>query len=120
MQWSVNECVISMAGISRSVAITAMYIMLVTSLDNEQALTIIKHCRPQAGPNLGFRMQLQNYYRKDVEEVCMCLCVCVCVCTCVCMWFVYIIWPCVINEIRDAVLSKQLECLLGSYCLGNE
>ena len=76
MQWSVNDCVISMAGISRSVAITAMYIMLVTSLDNEQALTIIKHCRPQAGPNLGFRMQLQSYYRNYVEKVCVCVCVC--------------------------------------------
>ena len=87
MQWSVNDCVISMAGISRSVAITAMYIMLVTSLDNEQALTIIKHCRPQAGPNLGFRMQLQSYYRNHVEKVCVCvLCVCVCVvCVCVCV-----------------------------------
>ena len=60
----------SMAGISRSVAISAMYIMLVTSLDNEQALTIIKHCRPQAGPNLGFRMQLKNYYTNHAEKVC--------------------------------------------------
>ena len=77
-----------MAGISRSVAITAMYIMLVTSLDNEQALAIIKHCRPQARPNLGFKTQLQTYYRNHVEKVCVCVCVCsvcVCVCVCVCM-----------------------------------
>ena len=60
----------SMAGISRSVTITAMYIMLVTSLDNEQALMIIKHCRPQAGPNFGFRSQLKLYYMNHAEEVC--------------------------------------------------
>ena len=59
-----------MAGISRSVAISAMYIMLVTSLDNEQALTIIKHCRPHARPNFGFRTQLKLYYMNHAEEVC--------------------------------------------------
>jgi len=69
-----------MAGISRSVAITAMYIMLVTSLDNEQALTIIKQCRPQAGPNFGFRMQLQNYYKNYVQEVCNVQCVLLILC----------------------------------------
>jgi len=58
-----------MAGISRSVTITAMYIMLVTSLTNEQALTIIKQCRPQAGPNAGFTSQLKNYYDKYAETV---------------------------------------------------
>ena len=80
-----------MAGISRSVAITAMYIMLVTSLDNEQALAIIKHCRPQAGPNLGFRMQLQTYYRNHVEKVCVRPCVCVYVTICVCVVWV-VVW----------------------------
>jgi len=58
-----------MAGISRSVTITAMYIMLVTSLTNEQALAIIRQCRPQAGPNFGFRSQLKNYYDKYAETV---------------------------------------------------
>ncbi|XP_065913708.1 dual specificity protein phosphatase 22-like [Dysidea avara] len=56
-----------MAGISRSVTITAMYIMLVTSLSHEQALTIIRQCRPQAGPNIGFRTQLKDYYDKYAE-----------------------------------------------------
>jgi len=59
-----------MAGISRSVTITAMYIMLVTDLNNEQALTIIRQCRPQAGPNMGFRSQLKDYYVKYAETVC--------------------------------------------------
>ncbi|XP_065916098.1 dual specificity protein phosphatase 22-B-like isoform X1 [Dysidea avara] len=58
------QCV---AGVSRSVTITAMYIMLVTSLSHEQALTIIRQCRPQAGPNIGFRTQLKNYYDKYAE-----------------------------------------------------
>ena len=58
-----------MAGISRSVTITAMYIMLVTSLSHEQALTIIRQCRPQAGPNIGFRTQLKDYYDKYAEVV---------------------------------------------------
>ena len=60
--------------------ITAMYIMLVTSLDDEQALTIVKQCRPQAGPNGGFRTQLQKYYKSHAAKVCVsvhssCLCV---------------------------------------------
>ena len=59
----------SVAGVSRSVTITAMYIMLVTSLSHEQALTIIRQCRPQAGPNIGFRTQLKNYYDKYAETV---------------------------------------------------
>jgi len=59
----------SVAGISRSVTITAMYIMLVTSLTDEQALTIIKQCRPVAGPNMGFRTQLKNYYDQYAEMV---------------------------------------------------
>lgn len=51
--------------------ITAMYIMLVTSLDDEQALAIVKQCRPQAGPNFGFRTQLQKYYKNYAEQVCV-------------------------------------------------
>ena len=74
----------SLAGVSRSVTITAMYIMLVTSLTDEQALTVVKQCRPQAGPNFGFRMQLQKYYTLHAEKVCshtLCYnCVGVCVC----------------------------------------
>ena len=65
----------SLAGVSRSVTITAMYVMLVTSLDDEQALAVVKQCRPQAGPNFGFRTQLQNYYKSHAEKVC---CVCKC------------------------------------------
>ncbi|XP_065916100.1 dual specificity protein phosphatase 22-like [Dysidea avara] len=71
----IHECRLSggsvfihcMAGISRSVTITAMYIMLVTSLSHEQALTIIRQCRPKARPNIGFKSQLKNYYDKYAE-----------------------------------------------------
>jgi len=62
-----------MAGISRSVTITAMYIMLVTSLSDEQALTIIKQCRPKARPNMGFRTQLKDYYYTFAEMVNICV-----------------------------------------------
>ena len=54
-----------------------MYIMLVTSLDDEQALAIVKQCRPQAGPNFGFRKQLKKYYKNHAEKVCNCISVCV-------------------------------------------
>ena len=67
-----------------------MYIMLVTSLDDEQALAVVKQCRPQAGPNFGFRTQLQKYYRSHAEKVCVvCVCMYVCSYLCACMCYVH-------------------------------
>lgn len=57
----IKNCVRSAAGISRSVTMTVMYIMTVSSLGFKDALKAVKHCRECANPNFGFRMQLQKY-----------------------------------------------------------
>jgi len=54
------------AGISRSCAITASYIMAVLRCNYQRALAVVKAARPIVGPNAGFSRQL-----KEWEEVAM-------------------------------------------------
>ncbi len=62
-------CVCSAAGISRSVTMTVMYIMTVSSLGFQDALRVVKHCREPANPNFGFRTQLQRYQEEKLPDV---------------------------------------------------
>ena len=59
----------SAAGISRSVTMTVMYIMTVSSLDFEESLTVVQFCREMANPNFGFRQQLRVYSETKLPEV---------------------------------------------------
>lgn len=54
------------AGISRSVTITVMYLMTVSSFSFEESLTVVQYCREMANPNYGFRLQLKRF-----EEDCL-------------------------------------------------
>lgn len=56
------------AGISRSVTMTVMYIMTVSSLDFEESLTVVQFCREMANPNFGFRQQLRVYSETKLPE----------------------------------------------------
>ncbi|KAK3697456.1 hypothetical protein RRG08_031219 [Elysia crispata] len=57
-----------LAGVSRSVTITAAYIMTVTNLGWRDALNSIRGARSVANPNFGFQKQLQNYDSEHIEE----------------------------------------------------
>ena len=59
----------SAAGISRSVTITVMYLMSVSSLSFDEALTVVQHCRQMANPNMGFRAQLVRYQEDKLLQV---------------------------------------------------
>lgn len=59
----------SAAGISRSVTITVMYLMTVSKLKFEEALSVVQHCREMANPNMGFRAQLVAYQQDNVDMV---------------------------------------------------
>ena len=59
----------SAAGISRAVTICTMYILTVSTLNYEEAMTVMQYCRRVAGPNFGFRMQLKKYCRTILPEV---------------------------------------------------
>lgn len=63
----------SAAGISRAVTMTVMYLMTISSLSFEEALSVVQYCREVANPNLGFRMQLKKYEESTLEEVCVCM-----------------------------------------------
>ena len=58
-----------MAGISRSTAIVAAYIMAVTNLNWKEALKAIKCSRSIANPNYGFQRQLQDFCNSKAGEV---------------------------------------------------
>ena len=69
---------------------TVMYLMTVSTLDFQEALTVVQFCREVANPNYGFRMQLMKYEEGKLKEVSVgvcCVCMHVCVC-CVCVWCV--------------------------------
>ncbi|KAK4337401.1 hypothetical protein RND71_043348 [Anisodus tanguticus] len=59
----------SLAGVSRSVTITAAYMMSVTSLNAKDALKCIKGARAMANPNDGFLKQLQQFENTRLKEV---------------------------------------------------
>ena len=47
------------SGISRSVTICVVYLMVKCDLSYEESLSIVENCRPGANPNVGFRHQLK-------------------------------------------------------------
>ncbi|BFZ12983.1 hypothetical protein BsWGS_16021 [Bradybaena similaris] len=57
-----------LAGVSRSVTVTAAYIMTVTNLGWRDSLNCIRGARSVANPNFGFQKQLQNYENEHLEE----------------------------------------------------
>ena len=59
----------SAAGISRSVTITVMYLMTVSSFSFEESLTVVQYCREMANPNYGFRLQLKRFEEDCLAEV---------------------------------------------------
>jgi protein-tyrosine phosphatase len=58
-----------MAGISRAVTMTTMYLMTVSSLGYRDCLKVVKFCRPIAAPNIGFINQLDTYERERLHRV---------------------------------------------------
>ena len=44
-----------------------MYVMTVSTLTYEEALTVLQYSRRVANPNFGFRMQLKKYARETLE-----------------------------------------------------
>ena len=59
----------SLAGVSRSVTITAAYIMTVTEFGWRDTIQAIRGARNCANPNFGFQRQLQEYENDGLEEV---------------------------------------------------
>ncbi|KAI1902269.1 hypothetical protein AGOR_G00042960 [Albula goreensis] len=64
-----------LAGVSRSVTLVVAYLMTVTGLGWQDALTAVRVARPCAGPNVGFLRQLEDFettqavhYRKWLKE----------------------------------------------------
>ena len=53
--------IFSVAGISRSVTITAAYIMSVTDINHQEAFQVIRSARNAANPNIGFQRQLYEF-----------------------------------------------------------
>jgi len=54
------------AGISRSCAVTASYLMVVLRCNYQRALSVTKAARPIVGPNAGFSRQLKEW---EVEAI---------------------------------------------------
>lgn len=52
---------VSLAGVSRSVTVTAAYMMTVTNYGWRDCLNAIRGARSYANPNFGFQRQLQNF-----------------------------------------------------------
>ncbi|XP_076470174.1 dual specificity protein phosphatase 22-B-like [Babylonia areolata] len=57
-----------LAGVSRSVTITAAYLMTDTTLGWREALNAIRGARNHANPNFGFQKQLQTYENEGLSE----------------------------------------------------
>jgi protein-tyrosine phosphatase len=58
--------IFSLAGVSRSVTVTAAYMMTVTNYGWKDCLNAVRGARSYANPNFGFQRQLQTF---DVEKV---------------------------------------------------
>lgn len=57
-----------LAGVSRSVTVTAAYLMTVTTLGWRDAINAIRGARNVANPNFGFQKQLQIYQNEGLDE----------------------------------------------------
>ncbi|RXM29000.1 Dual specificity protein phosphatase 22 [Acipenser ruthenus] len=58
-----------LAGVSRSVTLVVAYIMTVTDLGWQDALSAVRVARACAGPNAGFLRQLEEFQKNDVHNV---------------------------------------------------
>lgn len=54
-------------GISRSVTLVIAYLILTKKLNYDEAFKIVQSRRSIASPNLGFAIQLQNFYQRLFE-----------------------------------------------------
>ena len=59
----------SAAGISRSSTIVTAYLMSISTLTAEEALSVVRHCRKIANPNYGFQKQLKEYEETTLADV---------------------------------------------------
>jgi len=59
----------SLAGVSRSVTVTAAYLMTAVGLSWRDALNCIRGARSCANPNYGFQKQLQDYHHEQLTQV---------------------------------------------------
>ncbi|CAO1432464.1 unnamed protein product, partial [Diamesa serratosioi] len=63
-----NVLVHCLAGMSRSVTITVVYIMCISDLNWQDALRVVRVGRKIANPNSGFLIQLQDFENNKVVE----------------------------------------------------
>lgn len=63
-----NVLIHCLAGVSRSVTVTAAYLMTVTSFGWRNTLNAIRGARSCANPNFGFQKQLQQYENDGLEK----------------------------------------------------
>jgi len=56
-----------MAGVSRSVTLTMMYLIKYHGMNAIDALLYVKNRRPIAGPNLSFKRQIDEFYNRHNE-----------------------------------------------------
>ena len=61
--------IFSIAGISRSCTICAAYILVITQLGWEDAISAIRVARKVVNPNYGFQKQLQTFHVLDAVKV---------------------------------------------------
>ncbi|KAG8442455.1 hypothetical protein GDO86_011299 [Hymenochirus boettgeri] len=57
-----------LAGVSRSVTLVVSYVMTITDLGWEDALSAVRVARTCANPNSGFQKQLEDFGRHDVQH----------------------------------------------------
>ncbi|KAM4705417.1 dual specificity protein phosphatase 22 [Rhinophrynus dorsalis] len=58
-----------LAGVSRSVTLVVAYIMIITDLGWEDALSAVRGARTCANPNMGFQKQLEDFGKRDVQHL---------------------------------------------------
>ena len=59
----------SLAGISRSVTLTAAYLVTVAGLNHQEALQAVRASRTVANPNIGFQRQLHEFENGSMDKV---------------------------------------------------
>ncbi|KAM8966962.1 dual specificity protein phosphatase 22 [Pelodytes ibericus] len=57
-----------LAGVSRSVTLVVAYVMTITNLGWEDALSAVRGARTCANPNMGFQKQLEDFGKHDVHH----------------------------------------------------
>ncbi|XP_053570639.1 dual specificity protein phosphatase 22 [Bombina bombina] len=57
-----------LAGVSRSVTLVVAYVMAVTNLGWDDALSAVRGARTCANPNMGFQKQLEDFGKHDIQN----------------------------------------------------